>query len=373
MKNKINHKLIIFCIATFIFSIIVLEMYLRVLFYIKENNNWNKNKRYRSSIYKDSAWAKDYFNCLDKLEEEYQPFCEWRKRGLSSKFINISGDGIRKTWNSSCSNDLRKVFVFGGSAIWGVGSRDEYTIPSLFSKSINSFSENFYTVNFGESAYTSTQELIMLITELRKGNIPDYVIFYDGVNDVLAAYENRKAGLIKHYHFFKKLYSREPKFFNEISKAAFRNKTKLFFIIDYIINNYIGKKKRTYEYSDQELKELAIEIIEEYKKNIYLLEELSKVFGFKYKFFWQPVLFTVPSKTAEELICLEGKSKNLEKLYFYTYKLADNLSSPNFYNLSHIFDNKNGTFFIDWCHIGEKQNQIVADTIFSLVKNELKK
>lgn len=374
--KKTHHKGIMFCIIAFIFIIILLEIYLRVLFYIIENNNWNKNQRYKSSIYKNSSWAKNYFDCLnrlDRLEEDYRPFYEWRKNGFNSKFINISDDGIRKTWNPSYTNNLRKVFVFGGSNIWGVGSRDDYTIPSSLSKNLNCSEEHFYVVNFGESAYMSTQEAIMLITELRKGNVPDCVIFYDGFNDVLAAFENGKAGLINHYPYLRMKLTMKPKIFNEMTKEAFIDDSKLLFAIDSIINKYIKKEKYRFEYSDHELNTLAKEIIEEYKKNIFLVEKLSKAYDFKYIFLWQPALFTIQSKTDEEIACLKGKNRNLEKLYFYTYKLADNLHIPNFYNLSHIFDNKNETAFIDWCHIGEKQNQIVADEIFNLIKNELKK
>ena len=45
-------------------------------------------------------------------------------------------------------------------------------------------------VNFGESGFVSTQGVIQLILELQSGNIPDLVIFYDGVNDVYAAYQS---------------------------------------------------------------------------------------------------------------------------------------------------------------------------------------
>ena len=40
-----------------------------------------------------------------------------------------------------------------------------------------------------------TLEGITLFLELRKGNVPDLVIFYDGVNEAIAAFEQRTAGL----------------------------------------------------------------------------------------------------------------------------------------------------------------------------------
>lgn len=42
-------------------------------------------------------------------------------------------------------------------------------------------------MNYGENAYVSTQGLIHLILLLESGDVPDMVIFYDGVNDILAA------------------------------------------------------------------------------------------------------------------------------------------------------------------------------------------
>ena len=47
----------------------------------------------------------------------------------------------------------------------------------------------------GESGYVNTQSLLALELELRGGNVPDEVIFYDGVNDVFSTFQNNEAGL----------------------------------------------------------------------------------------------------------------------------------------------------------------------------------
>lgn len=41
----------------------------------------------------------------------------------------------------------------------------------------------------------STQVVIALLLQLQKGQIPDLVIFYDGVNDMYSAYQQKVAGL----------------------------------------------------------------------------------------------------------------------------------------------------------------------------------
>lgn len=163
----------------------------------------------------------------------------------------------------------------------------------------------------------------------------------------------------------------EANVFNAMTKEAILDNFKIYYYIDYIINTYI-KRERAFKYTDEGLKKLARQIIEEYRKNMDLVERLSQSYGFKYVFLWQPVLFTVNPKTEEEQKALAVRPKGLEELYIYTYELAEKLNTPNFYNLSHLFDGKTETFFIDYCHIGERQNQIVADKIFELIKNELK-
>src|SRR4030095_8272929 len=50
-------------------------------------------------------------------------------------------------------------------------------------------------VNFGESAYVSTQSVIALMLQLQTGNVPDLAIFYEGTNDIYAAYQSGRAGV----------------------------------------------------------------------------------------------------------------------------------------------------------------------------------
>ena len=63
--------------------------------------------------------------------------------------------------------------------MWGTGSRDGETIPSLYAARTGRIVRNF-----GESAYTAHQDLEMLMWLLQDGERPNVVVFYDGVNDV---------------------------------------------------------------------------------------------------------------------------------------------------------------------------------------------
>ena len=71
--------------------------------------------------------------------------------------------------------------MFGGSACWGYGARDDYTMPSELSRRLNAATPHFHVYNYGEPGYTFTQGVLSLITRLQAGARPDYVIFYDGL------------------------------------------------------------------------------------------------------------------------------------------------------------------------------------------------
>jgi lysophospholipase L1-like esterase len=88
-----------------------------------------------------------------------------------------------------------KIFMFGGSALWGTGARDAFTIPSIFATQLQNKGLATEVTNFGESGYVSTQEVSAMLLQLQKGQIPDLVIFYDGVKDMYSAYQQHVAGL----------------------------------------------------------------------------------------------------------------------------------------------------------------------------------
>ena len=132
--------------------------------------------------YEKKEWAFNHFLEFSKLETEYKDFVTWRRLPYSGKTINIDKNGFRFTKDYSDGNSKKNILFFGGSAMWGTGSNDENTIPSLYSKEYK-----LKTYNFGESGYTSRQSLALLINLYLEEKIkPDknIIIFYDGFNDV---------------------------------------------------------------------------------------------------------------------------------------------------------------------------------------------
>ena len=117
----------------------------------------------------------------------YQPYTMWRRRPYRGSYTTIDVEGVRRTTGNSQSDDSIRVWMFGGSAVWGVGAPDHETIPSRLASILNGeFGIDASVRNLGERGFVSTQEVIYLMRELQAGRRPDVVIFYDGVNDAAA-------------------------------------------------------------------------------------------------------------------------------------------------------------------------------------------
>ncbi len=70
--------------------------------------------------------------------------------------------------------------------MWGWGQRDQHTIPSEFARLSEQEGVPVHVTNFGQLAYVHWQEVLLFERALAHRPPPDLVVFYDGVNDVLA-------------------------------------------------------------------------------------------------------------------------------------------------------------------------------------------
>lgn len=89
--------------------------------------------------------------------------------------------GLRLTVNQETS-PRRNIYMFGGSTLWGSGSADRNTIPSLLQASDVARSGKYAVWNYGFATVVASQQLARLRSiDLKAG---DVVVFYDGGNDV---------------------------------------------------------------------------------------------------------------------------------------------------------------------------------------------
>lgn len=183
------------------------------------------DERIKADGYKNAVWVEDYF------KEFYSALSSgiWKSyvyvgfKPFSGQYINIDHNGLRLTSFPEIAeiNDSKmlRIFMFGGSALWGTGARDSYTIPSLLGKFLSEHGVKAEITNFGQSGRVSTQEVIDLFLQLQKGNIPNIVIFYDGINDTFSAFQNGISGIPQNEWNRKKEFNLlKPSRYNDLNK-----------------------------------------------------------------------------------------------------------------------------------------------------------
>lgn len=351
-KNKryfrfIDYLFKVLIIVIILFLIIEFLSFLFVEFY----RNQVPNEKIFMDIYKNKTEAKEFFiETRDAFKFEYSPYVGYKKIPYQGKYINVDNNSIRKTF-PNCFNKSGKsikIFVFGGSTIWGSDVKDEETVPSYLSGYLCNKGLTVNVTNFGEEGYSLTEELIRLELQLRGGNYPDIVVFYDGVNEVFNSYQNGIAGTPLNYQ-------------DRIDDFNSRNKLNL---KEAILNSNFVKKILSKIIKPPQKKIVLKENIDGDTTSIYIndtkiIKALEKGYGFKSFFYWQPAVFTKSNLSDEEkkIFVYEG--------YADLYNNVTNKLKPedDVRDLSGLFNNKNNTIFTDFCHVTNEGNNIIAETI----------
>ena len=95
-------------------------------------------------------------------------------------------DGVRRTWRPpACRCRRLKVWWFGGSAAWGEGQRDLYTLPSMLARAAWAQGYALDIENFAMPTYTVNQEVHRFAELTATEPAPDLILSYGGGNDLV--------------------------------------------------------------------------------------------------------------------------------------------------------------------------------------------
>ncbi len=328
-----------------------------------------------------------YFRAEAKLRLTWEPYFYWRTHPMAGKCVNVGADGLRKTWDAGMRETGKtdaKVFVFGGSTIFGHGTCDDFTIPSQLAKALAAAGlRNVEVVNFGQLGYVSTQEVLSLLSSLRRGNVPDVAVFCDGFNDIVSAYQNGVAGITE----------------NEENRVAEFNALNL--TID-----PLGAAGRTVEavmrslsvirlsrkvlrrigapvpergsrgirlswdvsYAGQRGRRLAEQVVASYTENARLEEGVSHSLGFTALFYWQPTVYE-DSTMPVQLPRGAGTTAQFQNFLRESYAAAaaaNHTPSTGGFTLTDLgaaLDGQPEGCFLDDVHLDGRCNEVVARII----------
>ena len=331
--------------------------------------------------YRDASWRDEYAKELEEIHSlRWESYVYWHRKAYKGKHLNINADGIRLTTNAQTSPDkearLLGVFMFGGSTIWGAGARDSFTIPSLLAGALQGRGMSVKITNFGETGYVSTQGVVTLMLQLRKGNVPDVVIFYEGVNDTYSAYQNGIAGIpqneLNRVKEFNLLYPEKFQDVKEIFiKGVLNNLSTVRFVKGLLLRlNLRSETKSIPERSklNNEGESLAKKVVDVYLANMAVVRALSASYRFKCLFYWQPTIFEKNELSDYEQRVYGGQDeqdiKNFYKKVYSIMRKNESLRDDNtFHDVSTIFSDVQGSVYTDWFHLTERGNNKIAQTM----------
>ena len=306
------------------------------------------------------------------LGMHWSPYVYWQRRPFAGAQINVDSLGFRRTIQAHGGGEqTRQLWFFGGSTMWGTWQRDSMTIPSAVARGLAQQGIRDVEVrNFGESGYVFTQELLRLILQLRAGQVPSVVVFYNGANDLAASTMNPSCGLPQNeqrreFEFslgrlLQNQGSRELSEFARVFKNFLENRANAALVAN-------GRAQPP----QLDVNRAVRETIGCYTGTVQVVEALASAYGFRVLYFWQPM----PGASPKSLTPYEraqfipdvrnGTREFLEPLARTAYASIDSAMVPlvgdRYHNIAATFAGDSSAVWIDFVgHITESATQKVV-------------
>jgi hypothetical protein len=288
-------------------------------------------------------------------------------RDFKGKYINVV-NGHRKT-SFTPETPTNSVHMYGASTLFCQEVPDDYTISSKIQRKINEITKRYKVINYGLPEMNSEQQLNLLYkTKLKNGDI---VIFYDGGSDILHnVYSGYDPGVNVAYQNSLK----QPDFFQStilptLESVKLTNLSKL---LKYIRDKSIPYNMRIAD----TINTRALKASEIFSKNIQLAYEYTNKSGAYFYHFYIPNIFSLKNRTQHQQYLIDNfllTPPGLERAFnyqeiFIRHSDALNTKGISSINLSKAFENRSNEVFLDFAHVTEEANEIVAQSIYSNIK-----
>lgn len=321
-------------------------------------------RRESSPVFQRADWRDDYWREWHQANTAiWWPYVYWRRAPYAGRYIHVDHEGVRVTHNPTPPGKARVHLLFlGGSTLWGMGARDEHTIPSLVGDALRTRGfDAFHIRNLAQDGYVSTQEVLSLRLELRAGRVPDVVVFYDGFNDTYAAQQNGVAGVPQNEA------NRRQEF--NLSKQtgwpALRPVLRGLALAQLARELRKGSAPSAMRAAvdTPAAAHLAANVLAVYFENLALVQALADRYGFAVFFFWQPTSFSKANPSeVERAIRHDWHGAELQRAVESQLRARTSLPA-GFVDLQSVFGDDAATYFIDYVHLGEPGNAVVARAI----------
>lgn len=327
-----------------------------------------KARMLRHSYYSTQDWAAQYWDehllVVDRWI--YHPYTVWRSLPFEGQQINVDEHSRRVTPDSVCGEDSYRIYMFGGSTMWGFASPDWGTIPAYLQARMED--RDVCVVNQSDLGFNSTQGLILLMQLIEQGDIPDMVIFYDGTNDVYTAVQTSEPG--SHYY----VQNISP----VVRGALLKPEESSTLLRDLLLqtstarlllgNPPIPQPDWALPPFDPAFLDGVVDV---YLENVHMAEALAKQYGFEFFAFVQPVLPIVDRDyTDEEQAIIWNTHESAVEVFRLVYPRweAAAADDPQLFYFGNILDEQPYPIWVDFNHVTPWGNLAVAHEMNKVVQ-----
>jgi lysophospholipase L1-like esterase len=324
-----------------------------------------------SPYYREKPWATAYWREFHAIRHAYHPYFLWRARPFRGHLINVDSSGLRATPGAQCAGGAYEVAAFGGSTLWGWGEPDSATLGAQIQDALAGASATPVCVrNFAQLGSNSTQDLIQLLRELQAGRIPDLVIFYNGVNEIIPPYGYGEAGA----HFdFRGVATRLEGALDDSQRARQSLRT---WVAGSSLWRLVSKSSSGGRHAGRPgrgpagaggpftSQGLADSIVSTFMTNFVALDAIAASYGFRYEVFWQPNALVGRKPLTPEELAMRGKEK-IAPLVELVYSRMSCLAAryEHLHDLSDVFAGDSALVYLDWNHVNSAGNRVIAGAI----------
>lgn len=316
----------------------------------------------RSSVYRNQAWARDYWRewsvaarVPDRLR--YDGAGILRLRPFAGTTINISDAGLRRTV-SDCSNPANAtIAMYGSSMLWGHGSPDAETIPSVIATDLRGRGQPVCVENHGQWAMTAARAAIDLQHDLERGQRPDVVVFYIGSQDVKETLFARVQPLGNEMDvWIDEMQQRRP-------CSCLRG----------LGARLLRSEKPPLRMSPAEIEAVSADVVRRLATIHAVVEALGRRFGFETHFVLHPDPITRQKPlSVEERAVLEWVDQTVPAISAAIRRTYPALAAQEWMtDLSGAFAGHTETIYIDAGHVGPAGNRIVAGRLSELLSTTM--
>jgi hypothetical protein len=319
------------------------------------------------AAFRDAEWYPKYKEDIEYAYTWTDGFPPVDGMGLTdflSEHINTEG-GVRRSWSApACECRRVTVWIYGASTVFGLGQRDEYTIPSHLAKAAWEDGLAVDVVNRGVPAEQHWQEANRLRWDLsRAEEPPDVVVFYDGASDTVGASwlnEQRLGDVDTAVQPLTEGFLEDPAIRDVIDEALRGGGTA-----PTPAPGGVREVPRPTvpEMTPEEVGELAAR---RYERSLRMSRDLTEANRLTTFWFWQPTRLSRPHVPGEPTTDLDDSTRA-------TVERAAQLVPDGVVNLSDVLDDDRRPMFSDDVHHNEEAAEVIGRSIYGHLESTLRR